>query len=94
MFLIFQYTSNGNFFWNTPYSCLNSSLWQVAKADIIVGDPSYFLPSMTQKVGTVVRSICLLDHSITGTDNAESVQIIIPAIQVRNLGSFSEFKNG
>ena len=40
---------------------------QVAKAAIIVGDPSYFPAKMTRKVGTVVRSICLLDHAIKGT---------------------------
>eukprot|EP01039_Chlorochromonas_danica_P008273 gene8273-9122_t len=55
---------------------------EVAKADIIIGDPSYFHPSKTRPVGRVVRSICILDHPITGTDNAESVQIIIPASQV------------
>jgi Rab GDP dissociation inhibitor len=31
----------------------------------------------------VVRSIVLLDHPIKDTDNGESVQIIIPASQVR-----------
>lgn len=34
-------------------------------------------------MGKVVRSICILDHPIAGTDNAESVQIIIPALQVK-----------
>lgn len=57
---------------------------EVAKASIIVGDASYFSPSKTRVVGRVVRSICVLDHPIAGTDNAESVQIIIPASQVRN----------
>lgn len=56
---------------------------QVAKASIIVGDPSYFDASKTRVVGKVVRSICILNHPIAGTDNAESVQIIIPAKQVR-----------
>lgn len=55
---------------------------EVAKADIIVGDPSYFEPTKTRPVGKVVRSICFLDHPIKGTDNSESVQIIIPAKQV------------
>ena len=31
----------------------------------------------------VIRSICLLDHPVANTDNAESVQIIIPAAQVK-----------
>lgn len=56
---------------------------EVAKASIIVGDPSYFSSSKTRVSGRVVRSICILDHPIPGTDNAESVQIIIPANQVR-----------
>ncbi|KAJ1440823.1 rab GDP dissociation inhibitor alpha putative [Ochromonadaceae sp. CCMP2298] len=55
---------------------------EVAKAPIIIGDPSYFDPSKTAPQGKVVRSICILDHPIKGTDNAESVQIIIPAKQV------------
>jgi len=57
----------------------------VAKASIIVGDPSYFDASKTRVVGKVVRSICILNHPIAGTDNAESVQINIPAKQVRHL---------
>ena len=48
-----------------------------------MGDPSYFHTSKTRVIGRVVRSICILDHPIAGTDNAESVQIIIPANQVR-----------
>lgn len=56
---------------------------EVAKANIIVGDPSYFSRDKTRVTGRVVRSICVLDHPVPGTDNAESVQIIIPANQVR-----------
>ena len=58
---------------------------EVAKASIIVGDPSYFDPSKCRTVGKVVRSICILNHPIAGTDNAESVQIIIPAKQVGSI---------
>eukprot|EP01006_Ploeotia_vitrea_P018526 TRINITY_DN50041_c0_g2_i1.p1 TRINITY_DN50041_c0_g2~~TRINITY_DN50041_c0_g2_i1.p1 ORF type:complete len:471 (+),score=18.06 TRINITY_DN50041_c0_g2_i1:48-1460(+) len=56
---------------------------EIAKAPIIVGDPSYFDDNKTRVSGKVVRSICILDHPINGTDNAESVQIIIPAAQVK-----------
>jgi len=56
---------------------------EVAKASIIVGDPSYFDSSKCRVVGKVVRSICIVDHPLAGTDNAESVQIIIPAKQVK-----------
>lgn len=55
---------------------------QVAKASVIIGDPSYFDASKSRVVGKVIRSICILDHPIAGTDNAESVQIIIPASTV------------
>jgi len=55
---------------------------EVAKAKFVVGDPSYFDGNKTRVVGKVIRSICLLDHPISGTDNAESVQIIIPAANV------------
>jgi Rab GDP dissociation inhibitor len=55
----------------------------VATANIIVGDPTYFGSSKCRTVGRVVRTICILNHPIAGTDNAESVQIIIPAKQVK-----------
>ena len=70
----------------------------MAKASFIVGDPSYFDSGKSRKTVRVVRSICILDHPIpgdgfailiesqldagAGTDNAESVQIIIPAVHV------------
>lgn len=55
---------------------------EIARATQIIGDPSYF-PGKSRVVGQVIRTICLLDHPIDNTDNAESVQIIIPASQVR-----------
>lgn len=55
---------------------------QIAKAPIIIGDPSYFGGEKKKKVGQVVRSICILNHTIPNTDNCGSVQIIIPASQV------------
>lgn len=56
---------------------------EVAKANLIIGDPSYFPASKSVTRCHVVRSICILDHPIAGTDNAESVQIIIPASTVK-----------
>ena len=56
---------------------------EVAKGGDIIGDPSYFDTKKTKTVGKVIRSICLLDHPIANTDGAESVQIIIPATQVK-----------
>jgi len=43
---------------------------------MVIGDPSYF-PNKVKKVGQVVRCICILSHSIPGTNNGESVQIIV-----------------
>eukprot|EP00854_Cymbomonas_tetramitiformis_P007075 gene7075-8438_t len=53
----------------------------VARAKVIIGDPSYF-PGKTRVTKTVVRAIAFLDHTIRGTDNAESCQIIFPQNQV------------
>ena len=55
---------------------------QMAKANMIIGDPSYFKSDMIRPTGQVVRCICLLDHPIPDTNNSESAQIIIPGPQV------------
>eukprot|EP01094_Clydonella_sp_ATCC50884_P008781 TRINITY_DN18334_c0_g1_i1.p1 TRINITY_DN18334_c0_g1~~TRINITY_DN18334_c0_g1_i1.p1 ORF type:complete len:488 (-),score=215.91 TRINITY_DN18334_c0_g1_i1:595-1995(-) len=54
---------------------------QVARADFVIGDPSYF-PDRVKATGRVVRVICLLDHPVAGTQGRDSVQIIIPQKQV------------
>ena len=54
---------------------------ETAKAKTIIGDPSYF-PGKVHRVGKVIRAICLLAHPIPNTDNADSVQLIIPQNQV------------
>ena len=38
---------------------------------------------MVNKTGQVVRIICLLNHSIPNTGDADSVQLIIPQNQVK-----------
>lgn len=56
---------------------------EVAKATMLLGDPSYFAKyNKCKVVGKVVRSICIMDHPIKGTSDVESVQIIIPANEV------------
>eukprot|EP00752_Nemacystus_decipiens_P006824 g6126.t1 len=55
---------------------------QVAKAAMLIGDPSYFPSRMVKPTGMVARSICIMDHPFNGTNNAESTQIIIPGRQV------------
>ena len=55
---------------------------QMAKAGMVIGDPSYFSSDKIKPTGSVVRCICLLDHPVPNTNNAESVQIVIPGPQV------------
>ena len=70
---------------------------ETVKAKQVIGDPSYFGAGQTEddgkmrviETGKVVRAICLLKHPIPGTDDADSVQIIIPQNQVgRRNGRF------
>ncbi|KAI0815079.1 GDP dissociation inhibitor [Irpex lacteus] len=62
---------------------------ETVKAKQVVGDPSYFgAGKQTEgkvrvvEEGKVVRAICILKHPIPGTEDADSVQIIIPQNQV------------
>lgn len=55
---------------------------QMVKAAMVIGDPSYFPPEKIRPTGVVVRCICILNHPIPDTNNAESVQIVIPGPQV------------
>jgi Rab GDP dissociation inhibitor len=55
---------------------------QIAKANMVIGDPSYFPQEKIQPTGVVVRCICILNHPIPNTNNSESVQIVIPGPQV------------
>ncbi|KAI8771577.1 rab GDP dissociation inhibitor beta [Biomphalaria glabrata] len=52
-----------------------------AKCSIVVCDPTY-AKDRCKKVGQVVRAICILNHPIENTKDAQSVQIIIPQNQV------------
>lgn len=55
----------------------------VAKAPMLIGDPSYFSAhGKCKAVGRVVRSICFLNHPIPNTNSAASLQIVIPAAQL------------
>jgi len=55
---------------------------EMAKADMVIGDPSYFPREKVRPTGQVARCICFLNHPIANTNEAESVQIIIPGPQV------------
>lgn len=54
---------------------------EVAKGKLLIGDPSYFDNEKMTLTGKAVRSIFILDHPIPNTNDAESLQIIIPAAQ-------------
>jgi Rab GDP dissociation inhibitor len=64
---------------------------EIAKAKFVIGDPSYF-PNKVELSGKVVRIICILDHPIPGTGDADSTQIIVPQKQVgRNNGKILDY---
>lgn len=51
------------------------------KCKKIIADPSYF-PDKVRVVGHYLKAICILNHPIDKTDNADSLQLIIPQSQV------------
>ncbi|KAI0463754.1 Rab GDP dissociation inhibitor alpha [Komagataella kurtzmanii] len=54
----------------------------VAKAPIVIADPTYF-PEKVKKVGQkVIRAICILNHPVPNTHDTDSAQIIIPQNQI------------
>ncbi|KAH8120056.1 rab GTPase activator [Phellopilus nigrolimitatus] len=63
---------------------------EIVKAKQVIGDPSYFGAGQSNEggkmrvveEGKVIRAIYMLKHPIPGTENADSVQIIIPQNQV------------
>ncbi|KIM25391.1 hypothetical protein M408DRAFT_331163 [Serendipita vermifera MAFF 305830] len=65
---------------------------ETVKAKQVIGDPSYFGAGASSAKGSgkmrvveehkVIRAICFLKHPIPGTDDSDSVQIIIPQNQV------------
>lgn len=56
---------------------------QLAKAPLIICDPSYVAGmNKTKVVAKVIRAICILDHPIADTKDAQSIQIILPQKQL------------
>ncbi|EAT79915.2 Rab GDP dissociation inhibitor [Parastagonospora nodorum] len=51
------------------------------KAKKILADPSYF-PSKARVTGHLIKAICILNHPIPNTSDADSLQLIIPQSQV------------
>lgn len=56
-------------------------LLQFARCKQLICDPSYAL-ERTAKIGQVIRAICILNHPIANTSDANSCQIIIPQSQL------------
>lgn len=56
----------------------------VIKTKKVIADPTYFIgdSKRIRTVGKLIRAICVLQHPVEGTENAESAQIIIPASQM------------
>ncbi|KAA8530760.1 hypothetical protein F0562_005472 [Nyssa sinensis] len=54
---------------------------ETAKCKKVVCDPSY-LPDKVKKVSKVARAICVMSHPIPHTNDAHSVQIILPQKQL------------
>ena len=55
---------------------------EMAKAKMVIGDPSYFPREKIHPTGQVVRCICFLNHPIPNINDNSSAQIIIPGPQV------------
>lgn len=67
---------------------------QTARAPLIICDPSYVKGiNRTKTVGKVVRAICIMDHSIPGTDNVPSIQIILPQKQLNRSSGKCAYTN-
>ncbi|XP_058295654.1 rab GDP dissociation inhibitor beta-like [Hylobates moloch] len=54
---------------------------EIARCKQLICDPSY-VKDRVEKVGQVIRVICILSHPIKNTNGANSCQIIIPQNQV------------
>jgi len=58
-----------------------ASMTFTTKTPMILGDPSYF-PGKVQVVGHLLKAICILNHPLDKTGEADSLQLIIPQSQV------------
>lgn len=53
----------------------------VARAPVILADPSYYAPAASRPVGQICRAVVLLSRPITGA--ADNCQIIVPGLEVK-----------
>lgn len=66
---------------------------KVFRCKQLICDPSY-VPERVKKAGRVIRVICLLNHPIKNTHDANSCQIIIPQTHLnRKSGDTFEMEN-
>lgn len=56
----------------------------IAKCSMVLCDPSYAMDKV-KSIGKVIRSICLLEHTVPNTMDADSAQIIIPQKQLNRM---------
>ncbi|CAB4255533.1 similar to Saccharomyces cerevisiae YER136W GDI1 GDP dissociation inhibitor [Maudiozyma barnettii] len=52
------------------------------KAPLVIADPTYFSHKCKSTGQRVIRAICILNHPVPNTSDADSLQIIIPQSQV------------
>lgn len=70
---------------------------QTAKAPLVICDPSYVMDAQGQSnyvkpIGKVIRAICMMNHPIPHTHDAQSIQIILPAKQLgKQTGKYFAF---
>lgn len=63
------------------------------KCSKILADPSYF-PGKVRATGHLLKAICILNHPLDSTNNADSLQLIIPQSQVgRKHGTLTPWKH-
>ena len=58
----------------------------VIKTKMVLADPTYMLtlePTKVKQNGSIIRSIVLMQHAVPNTSNADSLQLIIPAKQLK-----------
>ena len=60
------------------------------KTKKIIADPSYF-PGKVRVVAHLLKAICILNHPVANTDNADSAQLIIPQSQIGRKNGPSPF---
>lgn len=53
---------------------------ETARCKMVLCDPSY-APHKVQPTGQIIRAICILNHPIPNTNNANACQIIVPQRQ-------------